>query len=209
MGSPRLSASTVAYQRWVQSPLRRRSSSSSGTPKDELASTHSSLWRSRIAKSWSQSLPASIATRDGSPSRWRERIDRSSPRRWSTIPFTDHAGHSVGADHPFRRRCLEQLHAALDKHREELRQLVVAEVGSPVLLTYAVQVDSPIDDVPFWAELAETYEYERALADRVVFGAPQRRLVFREAAGVVGAITPWNFPLYLNMAKLSPALAAG
>src|SRR5205807_155530 len=30
-----------------------------------------------------------------------------------------------------------------------------------------------------------------------------------EAAGVVGAITPWNFPLYLNMAKLSPALAAG
>jgi aldehyde dehydrogenase (NAD+) len=37
----------------------------------------------------------------------------------------------------------------------------------------------------------------------------QRRVVLHEAAGVVSAITPWNYPLYLNLAKLGPALAAG
>src|SRR5436305_6767760 len=41
-------------------------------------------------------------------------------------------------DHKFRRRCLEQLQAAMDKHREELRQMVVAEVGTPALTTSAV-----------------------------------------------------------------------
>jgi aldehyde dehydrogenase (NAD+) len=40
-------------------------------------------------------------------------------------------------------------------------------------------------------------------------GNPQRRLLRREPAGVVGAITPWNVPIYLNMAKLAPALASG
>jgi aldehyde dehydrogenase (NAD+) len=47
------------------------------------------------------------------------------------------------------------------------------------------------------------------MPEREVFGQRTRRLVLREATGVVGAITPWNFPLFLNMAKLSPALAAG
>src|SRR5437762_12458357 len=70
---------------------------------------------------------------------------------------------SWSTDHAFRRRCLEQLQGAIDKHREELRQLVVAEVGSPVLMTYAVQTDAPIDDLSFWAELADSYEYERWL----------------------------------------------
>ena len=40
-------------------------------------------------------------------------------------------------------------------------------------------------------------------------GRRSGRILRREAAGVVGAITPWNFPLYLNLAKLGPALAAG
>ena len=47
------------------------------------------------------------------------------------------------------------------------------------------------------------------MRDISFMGAPQRRLLRREATGVVGAITPWNFPLYLNLAKLGPALAAG
>jgi aldehyde dehydrogenase (NAD+) len=40
-------------------------------------------------------------------------------------------------------------------------------------------------------------------------GGPTRRLVSREAAGVVAAITPWNFPVQINIAKVIPALAAG
>jgi aldehyde dehydrogenase (NAD+) len=112
-------------------------------------------------------------------------------------------------DHAFRRRCLEQLHAALEAHKEELRHIVVAEVGSPLMLTYIMQVDGPIDDLAYWAARPDQYEYEHWLPVREVFGQPQRRLIRREPIGVVGAITPWNFPLYLNLAKLGPALAAG
>jgi len=116
---------------------------------------------------------------------------------------------SWAEDHSFRRRCLEQLHAALGAHKEELRAIVVAEVGSPLALTYIMQVDGPIDDLGYWAERPDQYEYEHWLPEREVFGQPQRRLIRREPIGVVGAITPWNFPLYLNLAKLGPALAAG
>jgi aldehyde dehydrogenase (NAD+) len=112
-------------------------------------------------------------------------------------------------DHAFRRRCLEQLHGALEAHKEELRAIVVAEVGSPLMLTYIMQVDGPIDDLAYWAARPDRYEYEHWLPVREVFGQPQRRLIRREPIGVVGAITPWNFPLYLNLAKLGPALAAG
>ncbi len=112
-------------------------------------------------------------------------------------------------DHAFRSRCLAQLHAAVSAHKEELRAITVAEVGSPIALTYANQVDLPIDDLGYWIDQPTRYEYERWLPERDVFGQPQRRLVRREAVGVVGAITPWNFPLNLNLAKLGPALAAG
>jgi aldehyde dehydrogenase (NAD+) len=109
----------------------------------------------------------------------------------------------------FRKRCLTQLAEALKASKEELRAIVVAEAGSPVLLTYAVQCDTYIDAMPYWAELAGSYEYERPMRDTSFMGQPQRRLLRREATGVVGAITPWNFPLYLNLCKLGPALAAG
>ncbi len=109
----------------------------------------------------------------------------------------------------FRSKCLAQLHAGLAKHVEELRQVTVAEVGSPISLTYMNQVDLPIEDLAYWIDKPERYEYEETLPDRDVFGQAQRRVVVREAVGVVGAITPWNFPLNLNLAKLGPALAAG
>ncbi len=93
--------------------------------------------------------------------------------------------------------------------RRSSAHIVVAEVGSPLMLTYIMQVDGPIDDLGYWAARPDQYEYEHWLPVREVFGQPQRRLIRREPIGVVGAITPWNFPLYLNLAKLGPALAAG
>ncbi len=112
-------------------------------------------------------------------------------------------------NHEFRKRCLTQLADALKAAKEELRAIVVAEAGSPVLLTYAVQCDTYVDAMPYWAELAASYEYERPMRDISFMGQPQRRRLRREATGVVGAITPWNFPVYLNLCKLGPALAAG
>ena len=116
---------------------------------------------------------------------------------------------SWSTDAAFRRRCLEQLHAALTEAKEELRGIVVAECGSPVAITYFVQVDPPIEDIAHWARLATDYEYERQLPVNTFMGRENRRLVLREPIGVVGAITPWNFPLTLNLAKVAPALAAG
>ena len=116
---------------------------------------------------------------------------------------------SWSTDPGFRRRCLEQLHAGLTEAKEELRSVLVAECGSPVAITHFVQIDPCIEDVTHWARQATDYEYERELAQSTFMGRQHRRVVLREPIGVVGAITPWNFPLVLNLAKLAPALAAG
>jgi aldehyde dehydrogenase (NAD+) len=112
-------------------------------------------------------------------------------------------------NHAFRAKCLTQLHDALVAAKDELRAIVVAEAGSPCLLAFTVQCDGPIDWLRYWADLTTSYAYEQPMADMDFMGMTSRRLLRREAAGVVGAITPWNFPLYLNLAKLGPALAAG
>ena len=114
------------------------------------------------------------------------------------------------ADDPaFRKHCLDQLHAGLQEEKEKLRPIVVAEAGSPLLLTYAVQLDTYVDDLPYWGELGGSYTYEEPMSDIQFMGQTQRRVMRREPVGVVGAVTPWNFPLYLNLCKLAPALAAG
>jgi aldehyde dehydrogenase (NAD+) len=112
-------------------------------------------------------------------------------------------------NHAFRAQCLTQLYAAMVAAKDELRAIVVAEAGSPALLAFTVQCDGPIDWLRYWADMASGYAYEQPMADMEFMGMASRRLLRREAAGVVGAITPWNFPLYLNLAKLGPALAAG
>jgi len=112
-------------------------------------------------------------------------------------------------NHAFRARCLRQFYDAMVAAKDTLRPIVVAEAGSPILLAYSVQCDASIEWVPYWADLAERYAYETAMSDMKFMGMPSRRLLRREPVGVVGAITPWNFPLYLNLSKLAPALAAG
>jgi aldehyde dehydrogenase (NAD+) len=110
---------------------------------------------------------------------------------------------------PLRARCMRQLQQALAKRREELRPQIVAEVGSPLQLTYAVQQDSCIQDMLWDIEVAEKYEWERELPVHEFFGMKSRRRVVKEPIGVAGLVTPWNFPFMLNLAKLVPALMAG
>ena len=116
---------------------------------------------------------------------------------------------SWSTDLPFRVRCLRQLSDALGKFADELRPTVVAEVGCPVLLTGGPQLDSPIANVSWVADLAERFEWESDLGDAAPFGSPSHRYIRREPIGVVGAITPWNYPVQINLAKIVPALAAG
>ncbi|MEN8160387.1 MAG: aldehyde dehydrogenase family protein, partial [Myxococcota bacterium] len=108
-----------------------------------------------------------------------------------------------------RARCLRQLRAALEKHKEASRAQIVAEVGTPIMLTYAVQQDSCIQDMGWDIECAEQYEWEHELGVHEFFGSKSRRVVLREPIGVAGLITPWNFPFMLNLSKIVPALMAG
>lgn len=112
-------------------------------------------------------------------------------------------------DRDLRLRCLRQLHQGLMKHREELRELTIAEVGAPRVLTYGAQLDSPIDTVAWYADLLERYEFREDLPSVEVRGQRHRRWVEKEAAGVVAAILAYNYPTQLALAKLAPALAAG
>ena len=112
-------------------------------------------------------------------------------------------------DAPFRRQCVAQLYEALKADKEQLRAIVVAEAGACVSLTGFMHVDEPIEMMKYWADKAASYAYERPMSEIPFLGRPQRRLLRREPVGVAGAITPWNVPLYLNIAKIGPALAAG
>jgi aldehyde dehydrogenase (NAD+) len=116
---------------------------------------------------------------------------------------------SWATDKEFRKRCLVQLKDALDKHKEELRPQIVAEVGAPIGLTFAIQQDSCIEDMQWDIDLIDRFEWERELGVHEFFGMTSNRLVVREPIGVAGLITPWNFPFMLNLSKLTPALAAG
>ena len=112
-------------------------------------------------------------------------------------------------DTAFRLRCLRQLAEAMAKHADQLRPTVVAETGAPVMLTAGAQLDWPIEGITWVADLLERYEWETDLGVREMYGMQTRRIARREATGVVGAITPWNFPMQINLAKAVPALAAG
>ena len=112
-------------------------------------------------------------------------------------------------DVALRQACLTQLGDAMQRHADELRELTIGEAGAPAFLTRGAQLDDPVASLKWFADLAASYEWKQDLGVAKPMGIPSHRYVYREAAGVVGAITPWNFPHQINLAKLGPALAAG
>ncbi|MFI9509345.1 aldehyde dehydrogenase [Nocardia sp. NPDC052566] len=113
------------------------------------------------------------------------------------------------SDPALRARCLLQLRDALQANIEELRAITVAEAGAPTMLTSGPQLAGPIADLGYCAELAENYSWQTDLGVAAPMGISTHRMLRKEPVGVVGAITPWNFPHQINFAKLGPALAAG
>ncbi len=108
-----------------------------------------------------------------------------------------------------RVRCIRQLQKALYDHADDFKALTTAEVGMPGFMIGAAGFDGPVDGLTFVADLAESYEFETDLGIASPMGIPSRRTVRREPVGVVAAITPWNVPTQINLAKVAPALAAG
>ncbi|MFI8854525.1 aldehyde dehydrogenase family protein [Streptomyces sp. 891-h] len=95
---------------------------------------------------------------------------------------------------------LEALRGILVDRREEMAETVTAELGSPLTLSRKVHAAVPIAVCGSYAELAAEYAFEQETGNS---------RVLREPVGVVGAITPWNYPLHQIVAKAAPALAAG
>jgi aldehyde dehydrogenase (NAD+) len=119
-----------------------------------------------------------------------------------------------GTDWPtnqaLRRRCLEQLQTALEEEREALRAELVAEVGTPVALTYGPQLDAPLAEGLLWpAKMIDQFPWQRDLPEGQAFGSRSWRRVVREPVGVVGAIVPWNYPFEVTINKVGQALATG
>ncbi|MDG4664628.1 aldehyde dehydrogenase family protein [Mycobacterium sp. 236(2023)] len=109
-----------------------------------------------------------------------------------------------------RKRCLEQLQAAIESEKDALREELVAEVGCPVMTTESAQLDWPLSEgLRYPTTLIDDFEWERVLDGGGLFGDRNIRLVVKEAAGVVAAVTPSNFPIEVILNKLGPALAAG
>jgi aldehyde dehydrogenase (NAD+) len=118
-------------------------------------------------------------------------------------------GTDWSRDTEFRVHCLRQLRDAMNAEIESLRAITVAEVGAPVALTHGGQLQIPVDDLEFPARTAENYSWTTDLGAAAPLGIATRRTVVREPFGVVAAITPWNFPHQLNLAKIGAALATG
>ena len=116
---------------------------------------------------------------------------------------------SWASDAEFRARCLDQLHRALLEHKEELRELTIADVGAPRVLTHGPQLEEAIEIVRYYADLLPGYPMTQELGLTEFRGQQHRRWVEKEPAGVVAAIIGYNYPTQLALAKLSPALAAG
>jgi aldehyde dehydrogenase (NAD+) len=113
-------------------------------------------------------------------------------------------------DKELRKRCLRQLQAALEGERELLRAELVAEVGSPVALTYGPHLDIPLAEGLNWpVKFIDEFAWERDLPDGHAFGQHSWRKVTKEAVGVVGAIVPWNVPFEVTINKLGQSLATG
>ncbi|MFJ2772268.1 aldehyde dehydrogenase family protein [Streptomyces sp. NPDC087300] len=116
------------------------------------------------------------------------RAARTALPSWSATPPAERAA-LIGA-----------LRDRLVARKREIAETVTAELGAPLAFSEAVHAGVPILVSGSYAELAATYAFEERVGNSTVYLEP---------VGVVGAITPWNYPLHQIVNKVAPALAAG
>jgi aldehyde dehydrogenase (NAD+) len=99
-----------------------------------------------------------------------------------------------------RAKFCTRIAEGLSGRTDEIATVVTREAGMPKWLSAIIQAGLPINSFNTAAQIAESYPYEETLGNS---------LVVREPVGVVGAITPWNYPLHQIAAKVAYAIAAG
>jgi len=99
-----------------------------------------------------------------------------------------------------RAEYLQKISDGLKARAAELGSTIAQEVGMPIKLAGRIQAGLPIANFANYAKIVSGFEFEQKAGNS---------LVVREPVGVVGAITPWNYPLHQIALKVAPALAAG
>ena len=99
-----------------------------------------------------------------------------------------------------RASYLRKLADAIESRKEELCDIITAELGMPRSYVFDYHVEAAITEARLFADIAESYIYEEKKEDHIVLHEP---------FGVVAGITPWNYPLTQATTKLYAAMAAG
>src|SRR3982075_2209006 len=99
-----------------------------------------------------------------------------------------------------RPELLEKISGSLKAHADELGKTIAQEVGMPLKMAGRIQAGLPIANFSNFSKILRDFKFEERVGNS---------LVVREPVGVVGAITPWNYPLHQIALKVAPALAAG
>ncbi len=128
------------------------------------------------------------------PEGTEEDIDKAV--RAARAAFDDWAQRPAEERAKFLTRISEGLAARMD----EIATVVTREVGMPKSLSLMIQAGLPMMTFKSTADIVSGYQFEEEIGNS---------LVVKEPVGVVGAITPWNYPLHQIAAKVAPALAAG
>ncbi|MHB1235550.1 MAG: aldehyde dehydrogenase [Microbacteriaceae bacterium] len=92
----------------------------------------------------------------------------------------------------------------IEQHRDELALMVSLEMGKPIADAWSIELRAVLATYRWYAELAD-----KELDETSPVGPDDLALITREPVGVVGVVTPWNFPLTLAAWKIAPALAVG
>ena len=104
-----------------------------------------------------------------------------------------------------RGEILRKAAAQITAEMGDMAEIITREMGAPITFSNLGQVLAPTMIFNYYADLAGTYAF-----DEVRDGLLNPKvLVTKEPVGVVGAIAPWNVPLFIAAAKLAPSLAAG
>jgi acyl-CoA reductase-like NAD-dependent aldehyde dehydrogenase len=95
---------------------------------------------------------------------------------------------------------MQRISEGLGARMDEIAELIAQEVGMPVKLSNIIQAGLPTTTFGSMPKLLAELQWEEEVGNS---------LIVREPVGVVGAITPWNYPLHQIAAKVAPAVAAG
>jgi aldehyde dehydrogenase (NAD+) len=112
-------------------------------------------------------------------------------------------------DRAMRVEMVRRFAELMKRGRDRLAELARNEGGAAMGGVFGPHVDGPLAFLDRLFKVFEQIEWERPAGESEAWNVRSRRIVVKESAGVVAAITPWNVPLYITVGKVIPALLAG